>query len=99
MPDPSVAEPATDLPTGLRPPLELALARLAETVPRPDTLPGGSQYEPKWDGFRLVIVRDGERTSLWSRQGKNLTDDFPDLAAAAAAQIPPGFIVDGEAVV
>ncbi|MDQ1218116.1 ATP-dependent DNA ligase [Microbacterium arborescens] len=37
--------------------------------------------------------------SLWSRQGKNLTRHFPDIAAAAAEQLPRGVVVDGEAVV
>lgn len=52
-------------------------------------------HEPKWDGFRVVVVCD-EEVSLWSRQGKNLTRYFPELAAAA---IPEGWVLDGEAVV
>ncbi|ARJ07671.1 ATP-dependent DNA ligase [Cnuibacter physcomitrellae] len=87
----------SDLPAGLRPP-EVALARLADTIPGPGALPGGSLYEPKWDGFRLVIVRAADVT-LWSRQGKDLTRHFPDLAAAAEEQLPHGYVVDGEAVV
>lgn len=99
MPTPSAAHPPVDLLAGLRPPLELALARAGDTIPAPQALAGGAQYEPKWDGFRIAIVRDGDRTSLWSRQGKDLTGSFPDLAEAAAQQVPPGFVVDGEAVV
>jgi ATP-dependent DNA ligase len=57
-----------------------------------------SLYEPKWDGFRLVIVRDPDVT-LWSHQGKDLTRHFPDLAAAAGEQLPEDYVVDGEAVV
>lgn len=54
--------------------------------------------EPKWDGFRVVIVRDDEVT-LWSRRGMELLAGFPELQAAAAA-VPPGcIIIDGEAVV
>lgn len=98
MPHPTAADPAA-LPVPLQPPIEVALARAAEQIPAARALPGGSQYEPKWDGFRLLIVRDDERTSLWSRQGKDLTTAFPDLAAAASSQIPPGAVLDGEAVI
>ncbi|AXH37518.1 ATP-dependent DNA ligase (plasmid) [Humibacter sp. BT305] len=87
----------SDLPAGLCPP-EVALARLANTISRPGALPGGSLYEPEWDGFRLVVVRDADVT-LWSRQGKDLTRHFPDLAAAAREQLPEGCVVEGEAVV
>ena len=55
-------------------------------------------FEPKWDGYRLCVFR-GNRTSLWSRQGRELTRYFPELSAAADAMIPAGYIVDGEAVV
>ncbi|WP_309138348.1 ATP-dependent DNA ligase [Paenarthrobacter sp. CM16] len=48
---------------------------------------------------RAVLVVDAESVTLWSRQGKELTRVFPDLAAAAAAQIPPGCVIDGEAVI
>lgn len=99
MPTPSAAAPAALLPAALRPPFTVALARAVDAVPAPHALPGGSQYEPKWDGFRLVVVRDGEGASLWSRQRKDLTGAFPDLAAAAVQQLPPGVVVDGEAVV
>lgn len=61
-------------------------------------MPGGARYEPKWDGFRLLMFVD-EDVTLWSRQGKNLTHGFPELVAAAADQLPLGVILDGEAVV
>lgn len=56
-------------------------------------------YEPKWDGFRLAISRPDIGATLWSRNGTDLTGIFPELAAAAAAQLPPGCVVDGEAVI
>lgn len=56
-------------------------------------------YELKWDGFRCVIVRDGQSTRLWSRQGTDLTNRFPEIAVAAAAQIPAGTVIDGEVVI
>ncbi|WP_309070284.1 ATP-dependent DNA ligase [Arthrobacter sp.] len=80
-------------------PPALALARAVPKLPAPDALPGGCVYEPKWDGYRLGIVRTEDSTVLWSRQGKDLTRYFPDLTAAAEDHIPPGFIVDGEAVI
>src|SRR4051794_9953981 len=87
------------LPDALLPPIEVALARPAPAAPLPSALPGGALYEPKWDGFRLVVVRNDLTVSLWSRQGKDLTRAFPEIANAAAQQVPPGFVLDGEAVV
>jgi len=85
-------------PASVVPPLSVALARAVADIPAPGGLPGGAVYEPKWDGFRLLIVKDGGVT-LWSRQKRDLTDAFPDLAQAADEQLPDGFILDGEAVV
>jgi ATP-dependent DNA ligase len=65
------------LPTGLRGPVQVALAKTRENVPGEHALPGGSMYELKWDGFRCALVRDGTVTRLWSRQGKDLTDHCP----------------------
>jgi ATP-dependent DNA ligase len=79
-------------------PPTVALAKAVAAIPAADGLPGGAVYEPKWDGFRLTIVKDGE-ARLWSRQKRELTDAFPDLARAAAGHLPDGVIVDGEAVV
>jgi ATP-dependent DNA ligase len=87
------------LPAGLRPPVKVALARAVEKIPHSDALPGGAWFEPKWDGYRALIARDGDDTSIWSRQGKDLSRYFPDLIAAAARQLPPGCLVDGEAVI
>ncbi len=83
---------------GLLVPPAVALARSVRELPAASAMPGGTRYEPKWDGFRTVVVHDDE-VSLWSRRAKNLTKSFPELAAAARAMIPPGCVVDGEAVV
>lgn len=81
-----------------RPPV-VALAKAVETIPPPGALPGGSIYEPKFDGFRALIIRaDDGTTTIWSKQTKDLTRYFPDLVAAAEDQIPAGFILDGEAL-
>lgn len=87
------------LPPELRPPLDVALARSVASIPKPGALPGGCLFEPKWDGYRLLVCRDGDATSLQSRQGKDLTRYFPDLVAAAQGQLPPGCLLDGEAVI
>jgi ATP-dependent DNA ligase len=87
------------LPASLPLPPGVALARSAATLPMATESSGEWLYEPKWDGFRLRIVRDDDHTSLWSRQKKNLTAAFPELADAAAAAIPAGCVLDGETVI
>lgn len=88
-----------DIPDALRPPVSLALANSADSVPPRGALPGGCIYEPKWDGFRSVILSGSEGVSLWSRQGRDLSRYFPELLEAAATHIPPGCVLDGEAVI
>ncbi|GAA4410100.1 ATP-dependent DNA ligase [Fodinibacter luteus] len=87
------------LPEGLDGPVEVALARSEEAIPPSSSLKGGALYELKWDGYRVAVVRDGAGARLWSRQGKELTSRFPDLVAAAVAQVEPGTVLDGEAVI
>ncbi|HEY3006050.1 MAG TPA: ATP-dependent DNA ligase [Kribbellaceae bacterium] len=86
------------LPADLAGPVAVALAKPVEQIPGPHALPGGCAFEPKWDGYRAVIVRADERAVLWSRQGTDLTDRFPDIAAAASRILPAGCVVDGELV-
>jgi hypothetical protein len=62
-------------------------------------LPGGSRYELKWDGYRMASIRSGDGVRLWSRQGKDLTDRFPDVQAALQAQLDIDCVLDGEIVV
>lgn len=64
-------------------------------------LPSGPhwQYEPKWDGFRCIAFRDGDRIDLESKSGKPLTRYFPELAAALVELTPKKFILDGEIVI
>ena len=61
-------------------------------------LPRGSgwQYEPKWDGFRCIAIRDSDKVELLSRSGKPLARYFPDMVAALKALKPKRFILDGE---
>lgn len=87
------------LPPELAGPVAVQLSKPIATIPPANALPGGCLYEPKWDGYRLVVVRTASSTRLWSKQGRDLTDRFPDVAAAARAQVPAGTVLDGEVVV
>ena len=78
----------------VRPPIEPMLAKSAATVPT-----GGYLYEPKWDGFRCLVFRDGDDIELGSRGGKPLTRYFPELVASLAEALPPRCVLDGEIVV
>ncbi|MBT2565089.1 ATP-dependent DNA ligase [Arthrobacter sp. ISL-85] len=90
---------AESLPPALQPPVAVALAKLVKTFPGPNALPGGLTAEPKWDGYRTTAYIQADQVTLWSRQGKELTKILPDLAAALAAQVPPGVVLDGEAII
>ncbi|MEJ1180526.1 MULTISPECIES: ATP-dependent DNA ligase [unclassified Pseudarthrobacter] len=89
----------TGLPPGLKPPFKVALARAVAKMPNAGTLPGTLLFEPKWDGYRCICVRDKKSATLWSRQGKELTRYFPELFSAIASAVPPGCVIDGEAVI
>jgi ATP-dependent DNA ligase len=80
------------------------------TVPSPidamearsvDAIPVGSewQYEPKWDGFRCLLIRDSDAVAMYSKSGQDLTRYFPEIAAAATALRKRSFVLDGEIVV
>ena len=59
----------------------------------------GWQFEPKWDGFRCIAVRDGDDVQLISKSGKPLGRYFPEVAAMLAALEPKRFILDGELII
>jgi ATP-dependent DNA ligase len=80
-----------DVPPG---PVAPMLARLVRTLPR-----GGLLYEPKWDGFRCIAVRDSGHVELWSRHGRPFTRYFPELVAALEALPADGWTMDGEILV
>ena len=75
------------------------LAKAVDSVPAPDSVPGGLSYEPKWDGFRAIVYFDGEHTEIGSRGSKMLTRYFPELTEAFARLLPTGCVLDGEIVV
>lgn len=76
------------------PPLEPMLARLARRMPEGDLL-----YEPKWDGFRCVVFRDGDDVDLQSRSRKPLARYFPELLDPLRDLLPDRVVLDGELVV
>ena len=85
------------LPIG--PPIEPMLAKAVATVPEPDSVAGGLGYEPKWDGFRCLVLRDGDEVELGSRGSKPLTRYFPELLAAVREHLPQRCALDCEIVV
>jgi ATP-dependent DNA ligase len=63
-------------------------------------IPGGAMsYEPKWDGFRSIIFRDGDEVEIGSRNERPMTRYFPEIIAAAQASLPEQCVVDGEIVI
>jgi ATP-dependent DNA ligase len=71
------------------------LAKATASVPEGE----GWQFEPKWDGFRCIVFRDGPEIELGSRNERPLTRYFPELAAALLRELPERCVVDGEIVV
>ncbi|MEO6256141.1 MAG: ATP-dependent DNA ligase, partial [Sphingomicrobium sp.] len=60
---------------------------------------GGWQYEPKWDGFRCLAARDGDKVELTSKSGKPLGRYFPEVVAMIASLKPQRFLLDGELII
>ncbi len=82
-----------DLP--LNPPVKPMLAKAATKLPVGE----GLFYEPKWDGFRCIVFRDGDEVELGSRNERPLTRYFPEVVEAVKAHLPERCVVDGEIVV
>ncbi len=82
-----------DLP--VMPPVQPMLAKAAKGVPTG----GGYSFEPKWDGFRCLVFKDGDTVELTSRNTKPLTRYFPEIVAAAREQLPERCVLDGEVFV
>jgi ATP-dependent DNA ligase len=83
-----------DLP--VMPPVRPMLAKSVKGVPDPDSVAGGLSFEPKWDGFRCIVFRDGDEIVLASRSAKELTRYFPDVVEAIRANTPSRCVLDGE---
>ena len=85
------------------PPVRPMLAKAVKGVPDPaktvvDGIAGLS-FEPKWDGFRCLVFKDGDEVELTSRNTKPLTRYFPDLVTAIREQLPERCVLDGEVFV
>jgi ATP-dependent DNA ligase len=79
----------------IEPPVEPMLAKLATELPAGD----GWLFEPKWDGFRAIVFRAGDRIYIQSRDLKPLDRYFPELEGELRASLPPRCVVDGEIVI
>jgi ATP-dependent DNA ligase len=69
---------------------------LAKAVPE---IPPGASYEPKWDGFRAIVFRDGDEVEIGSRNERPMTRYFPELVEAFRRELPERCVVDGEIVI
>lgn len=87
-----------DLP--VMPPVQPMLAKSVKGIPdlakKFGGEPGGLSFEPKWDGFRCVVFKDGDEIELASRNTKPLTRYFPEVVAAMREQLPERCVLDGE---
>jgi ATP-dependent DNA ligase len=81
-----------DLP--VMPPVAPMLAKPVAELPE-----GPFSFEPKWDGFRTIVFRDGPEVELGSRNERPLTRYFPELVAAVKTHLPARCVVDAEIVV
>src|SRR3954470_8331500 len=79
----------------LLPPVKPMLAKASTKLPTGD----GLFYEPKWDGFRCIVFRDGDEVELGSRNERPLTRYFPEVVEAVKAALPERCVVDGEIVI
>ena len=77
------------------PPIEPMLAKAVDGLPTDD----GWLFEPKWDGFRALVFRDGDEIYTQSRDLKPLDRYFPELAAPLRAALPDRCVLDGEVVI
>jgi ATP-dependent DNA ligase len=71
------------------------LARLTDEIPEGD----GWSYEPKWDGFRAIVFRDGKKLEIQSRNEQPLARYFPELVERLLRALPERCVVDGEIIV
>jgi ATP-dependent DNA ligase len=83
------------MPFPIEPPVLPMLAKRVDAIPRAE----GWSFEPKWDGFRAVIFREGEELLIQSREGKALDRYFPELHALLLQRLPNRCVLDGEIVI
>lgn len=83
-----------DMRLPVMPPVAPMLAKAVKEIPH-----GDLSFEPKWDGFRSIIFRDGDEVEIGSRNEKPMTRYFPEVVEAVLKNFPPRCVVDGELVV
>jgi ATP-dependent DNA ligase len=83
----------------VNPPVAPMLARSVKAIPEPGRTEGGYLYEPKWDGFRCIVFRDGDEVELFSRNERPMTRYFPEVVDAVQRSLPARCVADGEIVV
>src|SRR4029079_2987979 len=76
------------------PPISPMLAKSVPAIPT-----GELSYEPKWDGFRSIVFRDGDEVEIGSRNERPMTRYFPEVVEAIKANLPERCVIDGEIVV
>ena len=76
------------------PPVAPMLAKPVDAIPDGDYV-----FEPKWDGFRSIVFRDGDEVEIGSRNERPMTRYFPELVTAILANLPERCVIDGEVVV
>src|SRR5918994_5863444 len=78
----------------IMPPVKPMLAKPVKEIPR-----GELSYEPKWDGFRSIVFRDGDEVEIGSRKERPMTRYFPELVEAVRRNFPARAVIDGEIVI
>jgi ATP-dependent DNA ligase len=76
------------------PPIAPMLAKAVPQIPS-----GPLSFEPKWDGFRSIVFRDGDEVEIGSRNERPMTRYFPEIAEAVKANLPEKCVIDGEIIV
>src|SRR5437764_15395334 len=79
----------------VKPPVKPMLAKLSRDLPEGD----GLFYEPKWDGFRCIVFRDGDQVELGSRNERSMNRYFPELVESLKENLPERCVIDGEIVI
>jgi ATP-dependent DNA ligase len=83
------------MPLPLKPPIKPQLAKTAKDLPTGD----GWRFEPKWDGFRTIVFRDGDDVHLQSRNGKPMNRYFPEVIPQVLSLEQDRIVLDGELIV
>src|SRR5882724_9069874 len=80
-----------DLP--VMPPVEPMLSKAVAAIPHRSYI-----FEPKWDGFRSIVFRDGDEVEIGSRNERPMTRYFPELVDAVRSELPERCVIDGEII-